>query len=503
MGSNLALSLQRIFNQFYRNQSGAGTVMSLFGLMICLLLGGVAIDSTNAWRNKELLSLTADVAAHAGAVAIAQGADPEDIMDAVMTATEFNMPKDRFGRIIKEAQYDITLQNYDPGTNTFQSTGEPNAVEVTLRRNKLVNNPVPTFLLGLIGQYSWDITARSVATVGNTERCDASEGLFSSNKIVLDGENQIGNNFCIHSQQSVVLNSRNIFEKGSLVSMPDLTNCFDMCNSESNPGIRAQEVNLIMPDLGTFIQETENAFNGHPLTDKAISFFDTKPLSDSLSSLEEVGVTNQDLANPEKGMAVSLAKEQFLYLREYPQGLVYLVECTDQEPLLEIGTEPYAPEMKNIALITNCAIRFGENASIRGSLIVTTSEQPEATITVDQGASAGDPLNNCDPKQHSVIMSFGKVDIPASFARSNVTFVIAGDVQMSGTPGVELSMHRGTAIHASGSIELSSQHNFQPCTNSADILLPTLRILRHVSPSKVARVNAGGLVIEETQGQDE
>lgn len=159
--------------------------------------------------------------------------------------------------------------------------------------------------------------------------------------------------------------------------------------------------------------------------------------------------------------------------------------------------------MKNIALITNCAIRFGENASIRGSLVITTSEQPENTIEVDEGASAGDPLNKCDPEQHSVIMSLGKVDIPASFARSNVTFVVAGDVQMSGTPGVEISMHKGTAIHASGSIGLSSRHSFQSCENSTGILLPTLRILRHVSPAKVARVNAGGVVAGDARIHDE
>ncbi len=495
MGSNLALSLQRIFKQFYRNQSGAGTVMSLFGLTICLLLGGVAIDSTNAWRNKELLSLTADVAAHAGAVAIAQGSETAAIIDAVETAAEFNMPHDRFGRIFRDTKYDILLRHYDSKTNTITTNGTPNAIKITLRRNKAVNNPVPTFLLGFIGLNSWDMTVQSVAMVGSTTRCDASEGLFAHDIIELVDENQIGADYCIHSQRSVTLTSRNEFAKSSLVSMPDLSKCSGNCDRIANAGLRTQEVNLIMPDLNSLIHGIFDGFRGDPLlAQEVVSFFDGKPLDDDFSALDEIGVPKQLLGQLKKGTVVPLLKEQFLLLREFPEGLSYSVDCNDQEPILEIGVEPFSPALRNIVLTTDCALRFGPHASIRGSLIVTTRNQHEDTLSVDPGAKAGDPLQDCNPNEHSVFMSIGKMTLPAGFTNSNVTFVGADNIRVDGDLDARISVHRGLGIHASGRITIEGSHKFIACDNSSDLLIPTLRILRHVTPTRKIRATTDQVV---------
>jgi hypothetical protein len=54
------------------DEAGAGSAFGLFGILICLMFAGVSIDFTNAWRNREILRLSADVAAHAGASALAQ-----------------------------------------------------------------------------------------------------------------------------------------------------------------------------------------------------------------------------------------------------------------------------------------------------------------------------------------------------------------------------------------------------------------------------------------------
>ena len=45
---------------------GNGLGYALILLMVCTGLMGVAVDFTNAWRHREMLKSTADVAAHAG-----------------------------------------------------------------------------------------------------------------------------------------------------------------------------------------------------------------------------------------------------------------------------------------------------------------------------------------------------------------------------------------------------------------------------------------------------
>ena len=479
--------LRHLFLRFYRGQDGSGTVMSMFGLAVCLILGGIAIDSTNAWRSKGMLSMTADVAAHAGIVAFAQGEKPATVLNAAEAAVEFNMPRDHFGRIIEDASYDIVLRHYVSETNSISIAGEPNAVVVTLQRSKAVHNPVPTFLLGLVGLHSWDIETTSIATIGETERCDSSEGIFARGQVMLTSQNLIGTGYCLHSQQAVMLSARNTFAEGSFVSMPDLAKCQRKCNPSVNPGIRALEVNLIMPDLGSFIQDMNDVFTNDFLTAQQVSdFFATRPLDSDVSALEEVGVEKSVLERLGKGAVIPLTKMQFSRLREFPEGLTYTVNCQEQgspqETLLKIGEGPYSPVMKNIALATNCGIHFGESADVRGSLIITTRKQQADTLTADATASAGDPLQACDPKEHSVIMSMGPLNVPASFAKSNVTFVVADDVHLSGPPGTERASHQGTSIHATGKVQVTGKHDFQACDKTPDILAPSLRVLRHVTP---------------------
>ena len=492
MGRGSLYMLRHLLTRLYRCQDGSGTVISMFGLIVCLMLGGIAIDSTNAWRSKGLLNLTADVAAHAGVVSLAQGAEPAIVLSAAKAATEFNMPYDYFGRIIEDASYDIALRHYNSETNTVGLLGEPNAVVITLQRSKAVSNPLPTYLLGFVGQQSWDIKVRSVAAIATTKRCDSTEGIFAREQVMLTSQNQIGTDYCIHSQQAVALPAHNTFEEGSLVSMPNLAKCQHKCGDTAISGVRAQAVNLIMPDLGTFIQDMNDAFTSDmQVTQQVRTFFETRPLDDDVSALDEIGVQKSVLEELENGTAVSLTELQFSRMREYPEGLTYNVSCSDRgrrrETVLKIGDAPYSPTMKNIVVATNCEIHFGENADVRGSLIITTREQRATTLTADAQASAGDPRQACDPKQHSVIMSLGKLKVPASFASSNVTFVVGDAAQLTGTPNVRRSAHRGMSIHATGKVQVTGEHNFQTCNNTPDALAPILRVIRHVTPSSAIR----------------
>ena len=54
-------------------------------MLSVIALAGLSIDGSNGLRAKEQLRTAADVAAHAGAVAMAKGADEDEIRTAVNT----------------------------------------------------------------------------------------------------------------------------------------------------------------------------------------------------------------------------------------------------------------------------------------------------------------------------------------------------------------------------------------------------------------------------------
>jgi Flp pilus assembly protein TadG len=56
------------FPKLLSDEDGVGTVWWVFWMIIFLMFGGVAADSSNAWRMRAELQATADAAAHAGVI---------------------------------------------------------------------------------------------------------------------------------------------------------------------------------------------------------------------------------------------------------------------------------------------------------------------------------------------------------------------------------------------------------------------------------------------------
>ena len=469
---------------FGRNEDGGGTIFALFGCLVCLLLAGAAIDTTNAWRNQELLYLTADVAAHAGVSALAQGRSASAARAAAITAIEFNMPQARYGPIIANGPRDIVLRHYDAGTNRLTVSGAPNAVVVGLERSRAVDNPVPTFLIKLAGVMSWDIRVQSVATLVQTQNCNANDGIYARDRVTLSSQNQIGAGFCIHSQDAVWLPQNNTFAPGSYVSMPDLADCRNKCTDLANPGVRALEVNMIMPDLDAFIQDVFDVFTDDAITDpRETEFFRTKTLAADLSALDHVGISSAGL---QKGSVVTLSPATFARMEEYPSGLIYHVRCDGKGKgnnlKVNIWGNGYGPTLKDVALMTDCPIHFDQMADVRGSLIVTTSERNSATLTADRGAVVGDPNQTCIADMRSVVMAKGKLSVPADFAISNVTFIIGEDVDIAASSAASTIISKGLSIHASGRVIIAASHTLKSCGNAPGTLIPELKVIRYVIP---------------------
>ena len=98
------------FRDFSKDEDGIATVWSMFWLIICFALSGLAIDATNAWRVQQILQSTADSAALAGSIEL-QTVDN----DAIEALVEFqanrfaalNMGTGRYGDVL--INQDITV----------------------------------------------------------------------------------------------------------------------------------------------------------------------------------------------------------------------------------------------------------------------------------------------------------------------------------------------------------------------------------------------------------
>jgi len=481
-----------------RDEHGGGTVFALIWSLLCLILAGIAIDGTNAWRFRQLLQQTADVAAHAGVVALARGETDAQAHAAALAAVQFNMASSKYGSVINDADADILLVHYDDDTNTVSLGGTRNAVSVTVHRSTLNANPVETFLLKLAALSNldfaalrrWNVAATGVAALVETKRCNSPDGIYAKGQMTLTSQNAIGAGYCLHSQTEVWLPQQNSFGERTGLSMPDLVDCGSKCVDSANPGVEpaAFERNLLLTDLGGHIAATVAAFTDESVTSTAESdFWAGKALDTDLQALTDIGIDPDTL---DTGSVVALSQAQFTGLARVPEGLTYAVTCTANGngpgTIVDIDSSFGGDQLEDIALITNCTVNFGADAAVEGSLVVTTRVANSATLTAESGARAGDPSNGCAPGSKTYIMSASDMSVPADFTGSNIAFMVDADVNVAAASSSGTLTHNGTSIHATGDVQIAAQHQFNPCNEEPSGLMPKLRVIRHVAPANVS-----------------
>jgi Flp pilus assembly protein TadG len=515
----------RFCRRFWRDQGGAGTAFSVFLLVICAALGGLALDFSNAWRHREVLKTTADVAAQAGVIALAEGEAPEAARATALAALEFNTPPADYGRIVVDAALDVVPLHYDSDSNSLSADGSINAVSVLVRRTGVLDNAVPTYLLRLVGRRDWEIGGQSVAALVPTRRCNAADGVFAAGSVTLSQHGSVGAGFCIHSQDRVVLPQSGDFRTGSGLSMPDLAACEGLCREAVPLGddTVAFETNLILADPAPLVDATFQTF-ADPFVASPVEqeFFASRPLAADLSALDEVGV---DLDGLDTGSLVTLSLEQFSRLRQVPEGLIYRVKCTGGAPnppgnpaeaqaegqaggqpeeqpghqaepqaasqpgrrpeRLEISDGGNQSVLRNVAVVTDCALHFTAAARVEGALFVSTrtaGRQSRPTVTADAGARFGNPDRRCDAGLRSTLMIKGDAAVPADFLASNADLVAAGDLRVAAASVAQTVEHRGLGLHVGGEVSFASAQGFSACGLAPAGLLPELLVIRHVMP---------------------
>ncbi|MGR3661088.1 MAG: hypothetical protein ACU0CA_07870 [Paracoccaceae bacterium] len=480
---------------FVKREDGAGIVMGLFLFLTIAVIGGIALDSTNLWRNQQVLQQTADISSHAGAVAIANGADEGEIRNIAVDAIQFNMATSRWGKVLEDATTDVTLLNYDPVTNTVSTAGKINAVRVTLQRSKAVNNPVKTLLLKMVSfasgnvsdLSSFDVRLSSVTALAATQECNSSDIIYAKDDMQITSSNTFGRGYCVHSQSTVWMPQQNTFLEDTGISMPNLANCGSKCTDSSNPGATdaAFQSNMLIEDLADLIDDTITAFESIAFEASLRSeFFASKSLDPDLQALIDAGIKINGLI---KGSVVSISQNTFESLDRIPEGLIYSINCNSNgnggNSWLTIGSKNVDDAIRNVAIITSCGLDFDSTANITGSLLVSTRTANTATVRASSGASIGTNTATCSNSEKSYIMAKGDLNVPADFAGSNVAFIIDGDVHLSASSSSSTINHVGASILSTGEVHVSANHTFDSCTSAPSGLMPKLLVIRHVVPT--------------------
>lgn len=472
--------MRAAWRQFRAAEDGLGTIMALFGVMICLVLAGIAVDTGNAWRSREQLQITADVAAHAGAAAIARGGSAQTAISVAVGATELNMPAASYGRILSDPYEDVSALHYDATLNRLARDGPVNAVSVRVQRSRATGNPVGTFLIKLAGIGAWDVAAASAAAVVPTRRCNPADGIYAGGKVTIAGQSAVGADYCLHGQKGVALEGVSLFKKGSGLSMPDLSICGGRCSDLTNPGIEGAmaEANLILADAAAHINRLAAGFTDPNETlPEEDAFFRDRLQDGDLEPLAELGVPVEALRT---GDVVTLSPLQVARLHSYPPGLIYHVPCSDAAGgRLTITGYGMGIELRNLALVTDCALDLEATVTLTGALVISTSKD---AMQVMNGALAGDPEGKCSPGSATQVFSLADLDLPSTFTASNATFLTPGDIRVAGHPAGAPAPHAGLGLHAGGRIHLAGSHSFSACGAERPAAVPELRVIRQVAP---------------------
>ena len=481
-------------SRFARREDGGGTVFSLFLFVMLAMLLGLMVDATNAWRNRTFLASVADIAAHGGAVALATGKSEAEVADEAARLVEANLAGGFFGAVL-DAESDVFLVHYDAEARVFETTGPKNAVVVRVGRTEARGNPVATYLLRFAGFDLWNVTAESAAVFSEALNCSATNGIYAGGKVTLTSQNDIGAGFCIHSQERVWLPQQNTFDENSYVSMPDIADCGNKCDGEANPGLTKDDNAVEMyytdfPDYAVTTLAAYAAFRSFGTNAmKEAAFAGMTDAGDSYNALIGKGI---GVSSSAVGHLVPLTHAEFHALETLPPGFVYDIQCplNGSGGKSKLTFDATTARMERAVVTTNCAIEFGDGASIIGSVIVTIRDSANAAVTASSGAVVADPTGMCDAADRSTIMSVSDVSVPAKFVMSNVTIMTGGDISIaSAASGTAES--RGVALYASGEVHIASQHVFRSCDDEDVGMIPDLKSLRLVLPPRIEDQIAG------------
>ena len=419
----------RTFARFLRSQEGGTTLFGFFIFSASLLMGSYAIDVGSLEQQRTLMQATADSVAHDALVTRELLTEGEAVAAAVVRATAIMREQD-FGAVLDPQ--DVVFGTWDRDTRRFTpAAGSRTAVQVLLRRTSANDNAITTYLMKLVGIDAWDVVVR--ATFSVYQPICLREGFVAQGVVDIQSNNSYLRKFCIHSNTYVKLSSNNLFEPGTVVSMPDLSQLqLPASGFATNPGLtealREGSINIRV------LRRIQRILAG--MTDTTSPYY-----ADFLTSPIPVALTDLTID------ATNL-----------PSGRVYLWNCNSGNG----GTIFNGTVVSRVVIIANCDVKLGNNTAMEDAILLTTSTSA-TSINSPNGFRLG--INDgCTKGGGGRIVSMGGMNFAAALEIYGSQLLGMGDIEFrANADGIE-----GASIISNGVITGTSNSSMSYCGGGMD-----------------------------------
>lgn len=383
---------------FYRSEYGGWTVLALFFTITFLALGGLAIDSSQAWRVHTILQVTADAAAHGAAVRMSEPKLGETPTDAAYTVVRTSLSVSHLENTLVDQ--DVEFGYVNQNTGQFQQTLiNPTAVRITLRRSSENSNPEPTFLLRLFGLDYWNIQGRATARVFRAASARCTDPLLSAQVRVQVEDPFLYAGICVTAQAGVTYGLEDRVMSTETAALVD--------------ALLASSVGLVTsapptaPPQGIGTEEDPHQWLQ---TDKP-------------------ALINALIATATQEVTVNVFDAQAT-----TPGETYYVTCTDNGVLYV----PPGSVLSNVVLLSECPIKFAAEVTIEASVVlgnlkIRATSDPNISVTRD---SSSPYSATCAPDGGLMLLIYADLDtrlaVPA-LAEPNSPFgAFLNDVAVEG-----------------------------------------------------------------------
>jgi len=412
---------------FLGAQEGGITIFGLFIFATMAIIGGIALDVSHLYAARTQLQVTADTVAHA-ALFRREQLNPEDAKQAAIDLVEAGMPAGTFGEVVTPA--DIAFGRYDFATRTFTSDDTSReAVHVSTARLGTRGNAAAAFLFRMLGFREFDISARAVY-VTYRPMCFR-EGFVANGVVDMQSNNGFSNGFCIHSNTHVAVNQNNIFEPGTIVSMPD-TDDLVLPNSgfEKNEGLQAALRN--------------GAYHLRVLDD--LSPADP----DEPSLIERITLPGMDLVPDYITSSTVIYPPVKFTEADIKPGHVHVMTCGGGG----INFGKYT--MSNVVIVTDCNVSFNDTA-LEDAVVITTNTSFKS-VTGSANFRLG-RQDDCLPGGGAQILTLGGMDFASGVALFGSQMIAMGDIKFAANAdGI-----KGASMVAGGRIDGTSNMRMAFC----------------------------------------
>jgi len=423
-------------------EDGGITAFALQIFMASLVLGGLALDFGNGVSAKVQLQVAADAAAHA-AIYTRELHTETEAKDVALQIAALNMPSGKYGNVLKSS--DIKFGSWDRDAQVFTvKPGSRDAVMVSTERYASNGNAVSTYLLGLIGMNTWDVSSQSVFET-YYPMCFR-EGFVSQDRAEIQSNSVYGAGFCIHSQSYVKASSNNIFEKGVVVSMPDRADIeLPSSGYESNVGL-ADALRDGSYKL-RILSRIEDIYAG--LADPQ------DPNFGIMTSENEIGDKNDYYrAYIKNKQPINLNYKFDAEAGTFSPGRIHVVRCKKDKMTYDLRA---GSVLKNAVLITDCRLTFQAGATVEDAVIFSDNSESTA-VRGSSGVKIGAD-DHCAEGGDVQIVTLGSVSFASAAEIYGSQIIAVGDIELTANAdGLE-----GVSLVAGGTLDVTSNGAYGFC----------------------------------------